>query len=64
MTITFHGEKPLLAGFDFYQKALPLITNRLKHLKPSFALQTNLWNLTDEMAQLLQRIQHTNRIEY
>ncbi len=52
ITITFHGGEPLLAGYDFYQKALPLLNNELKHLNPAFALQTNLWNLTDEMAQL------------
>jgi uncharacterized protein len=52
VTITFHGGEPLLAGFNFYQKALPKLNNGLKHLKPAFALQSNLWNLTDEMAEL------------
>jgi uncharacterized protein len=52
VTVTFHGGEPLLAGFDFYQKALPILNNGLKHLKPAFALQSNLWNLTDEMAEL------------
>ena len=52
ITFTFHGGEPLLAGFDFYQKALPLIKKGLEHLKPALALQTNLWNLTPEMAEL------------
>jgi uncharacterized protein len=52
VTFTFHGGEPLLAGFDFYKKALPILKVGLKHLKPAFALQTNLWYLTDELAQL------------
>ena len=52
VTITFHGGEPLLAGLDFYKKALPLIKDGLDHLKPAFALQTNLWNLTPEIAEL------------
>ncbi len=52
VTFTFHGGEPLLAGFDFYKKALPLIKKGLEHLKPALALQTNLWNLTPEMAEL------------
>jgi len=52
VTVTFHGGEPLLAGLDFYQTALPLIKENLEHLKPALALQTNLWNLTDDMAQL------------
>jgi uncharacterized protein len=52
VTFTFHGGEPLLAGIDFYKKALPLIKEGLKHLKPALALQTNLWNLNPEMAEL------------
>ena len=52
VTFTFHGGEPLLAGYDFYKKALPLLTEGLSHLKPALALQTNLWNLTDEIAEL------------
>lgn len=52
VTFTFHGGEPLLAGFDFFKEALPLLAEGLAHLKPAFALQTNLWYLTDEMAQL------------
>jgi uncharacterized protein len=52
VTFTFHGGEPLLAGLDFYRKALPLLAKGLSHLKPAFALQTNLWNLTPELAQL------------
>jgi uncharacterized protein len=52
VTFTFHGGEPLLAGYDFFSEALPLLARELAHLKPAFALQTNLWNLTPEMAQL------------
>jgi uncharacterized protein len=50
---TFHGGEPLLAGADFYRKALPLLSTSLSHLTPAFALQTNLWMLTPELAQIL-----------
>jgi uncharacterized protein len=53
VTITFHGGEPLLAGADFYRKALPLISEELSHMKPSFAMQTNLWRMTPEMADIL-----------
>ncbi|HII84141.1 MAG TPA: TIGR04083 family peptide-modifying radical SAM enzyme [Methanobacterium subterraneum] len=52
VTFTFHGGEPLLAGYDFFLKALPLLANELSHLKPAFALQTNLWNMTPELARL------------
>ncbi|EKF84733.1 TIGR04083 family peptide-modifying radical SAM enzyme [Methanobacterium formicicum] len=52
VTFTFHGGEPLLAGYDFFSEALPLLAEELAHLKPAFALQTNLWNLTPKMAQL------------
>ena len=52
VTFTFHGGEPLLAGYDFYKEALPLLNNDLNHLKPAFAIQTNLWNMTDELAEL------------
>jgi uncharacterized protein len=53
VTFTFHGGEPLLAGADFYRQALPLLTEGLSHLGVSFALQTNLWKLTPELAQIL-----------
>lgn len=53
VTFTFHGGEPLLAGADFYRKALPLLSENLSHLKPKFALQTNLWRLTPELAEVL-----------
>lgn len=52
VTITFHGGEPLLAGADFYREALPLLSDGLAHLTPTFALQTNLWKLTPEMAEI------------
>ena len=53
VTITFHGGEPLLAGADFYRGALPLIAEALAHMKPSFAMQTNLWRMTPEIADIL-----------
>lgn len=55
VTFTFHGGEPLLAGADFYRQALPLLTGELKHIEPNFALQTNLWKLTPELAEVLAR---------
>jgi len=48
---TFHGGEPLLAGIDFYKKALPLLKNG-EYLDAGFSLQSNLWLIDDEMAQL------------
>jgi uncharacterized protein len=53
VTFTFHGGEPLLAGPDFYRKALPVLSTGLQHMKPDFALQTNLWLMTPEMAGIL-----------
>ncbi len=53
VTFTFHGGEPLLAGAEFYRQALPLLAEGLPHLKPSFAMQTNLWRMTAEIARIL-----------
>ncbi len=53
VTFTFHGGEPLLAGADFFRKALPLIAEGLSEQKIAFALQTNLWKMTPELAQIL-----------
>ncbi len=55
VTFTFHGGEPLLAGYEFFRQALKLIMEGLNHLKPALAIQTNLWNLTPELAQLLKQ---------
>ena len=52
VTVTFHGGEPLLAGLEFFKTALPLIKTELGHLKPALAIQTNLWNMTDDLAEL------------
>lgn len=52
VTVTFHGGEPLLAGLEFFETALPLIKTELNHLKPALAIQTNLWNMTDDIAEL------------
>jgi len=53
VTFTFHGGEPLLAGPEFYRQALPLLSQGLHHLNPEFAMQTNLWRMTPEIAQIL-----------
>ena len=53
VTFTFHGGEPLLAGADFYRQALPMLLIELEHIQPNFALQTNLWRLTPELAEVL-----------
>jgi uncharacterized protein len=57
VTITFHGGEPLLAGAKFYREALPLLAKGLAHLEPTFAMQTNLWRLTPEIAEILAEYQ-------
>jgi len=57
VTFTFHGGEPLLAGPEFYRQALPLLTQGLHHLNPEFAIQTNLWRMTPEIAQILAEYQ-------
>jgi uncharacterized protein len=57
LTITFHGGEPLLAGAGFYRQALPLLAEGLAHLEPTFAMQTNLWRLTPEIAEILAEYQ-------
>ncbi len=53
VTFTFHGGEPLLAGAEFYRQALPMIAEGLQHLRPEFALQSNLWLMTPELARVL-----------
>jgi uncharacterized protein len=55
VTFTFHGGEPLLAGPDFYRQALPVLADGLAESRPEFAMQTNLWKMTDEMAEVLAR---------
>jgi len=53
VTFTFHGGEPLLAGQEFYRQALPMLSQKLHHLNPEFAMQTNLWRMTPEIAKIL-----------
>jgi uncharacterized protein len=53
ITFTFHGGEPLLAGADFYRNALPMLSEGLAHMNPEFAMQSNLWRLTPELARIL-----------
>ncbi len=50
VTFTFHGGEPLLAGAEFYREVLPLLSQELRHMNPEFAIQTNLWKMTPEIA--------------
>lgn len=52
VTFTFHGGEPLLAGADFYREALPMLAEGVKPKKVAFAIQTNLWKMTDEIAEI------------
>ena len=53
VTFTFHGGEPLLAGADFYRQALPMLADGLARMHPEFAMQTNLWRMTPEIADVL-----------
>ena len=57
VTFTFHGGEPLLAGPEFYRQALPMLSEGLHNLNPEFAIQTNLWRMTPEIAQILAEYQ-------
>lgn len=52
LEITFHGGEPLTAGAEFFQYALATLRAGLPARQIHFALQTNLWQLTDELAEL------------
>jgi uncharacterized protein len=50
--ITFHGGEPLVPGVEFYRTALPLLRDGLAPRRVRFAVQSNLWFLTDELCEL------------
>ena len=52
LEITFHGGEPLLPGAGFYHVALPLLRDQLSSRQVGFAMQSNLWLLTDELCDL------------
>ncbi|MDR2544542.1 MAG: TIGR04083 family peptide-modifying radical SAM enzyme [Methanobrevibacter sp.] len=49
---TFHGGEPLIAGYDFYKEALPILKNSETHKEAGFSLQSNLWLLDEKLAKL------------
>jgi uncharacterized protein len=53
LEITFHGGEPLVPGIDFYRMALPRLREGFSPRMVRFAMQSNLWLLTDELADLL-----------
>ncbi len=52
LEITFHGGEPLLPGARFYRQALPLLREGIAPRPVKFAVQSNLWFLTDELCEL------------
>jgi uncharacterized protein len=53
LEITFHGGEPLVPGIQFYRMALPLLREGLALRRARFAMQSNLWLLTDDLCDLL-----------
>ncbi len=53
--ITFHGGEPLLPGSQFYEMALPLLRDGLAPRCVRFAVQSNLWRLTDDLCRLFRQ---------
>ncbi|MGV8120259.1 MAG: TIGR04083 family peptide-modifying radical SAM enzyme [Candidatus Xenobiia bacterium LiM19] len=52
LEIVFHGGEPLSAGASFFSEALPLLCRELSERPLRFAIQSNLWLLTDELCTL------------
>lgn len=52
ITFTFHGGEPLLAGPTFYREALAILSAGLPQTRTEFAIQTNLWLMTPELAEI------------
>ena len=50
---TFHGGEPLIPGYDFYSKALPLLESIPK--QNGFSIQSNLWLLNEKLAKLFKK---------
>jgi uncharacterized protein len=52
MEITFHGGEPLVAGAEFYRMALSLLSRGLAARNVHFAVQSNLWLLSDNLCDI------------
>lgn len=52
LEIIFHGGEPLVPGATFYREALPFLQEALAPRRVSFAVQSNLWLLSDELCEL------------
>jgi uncharacterized protein len=57
LDVTFHGGEPLMAGYDFYRRTLPILAAGLKRQNVRFSMQSNLWLLTDEFCELFRKYQ-------
>lgn len=54
VNIIFHGGEPLLAGHDYYEKALPAFVENISS-DVSFSMLSNLWALDERYADILKR---------
>ena len=52
--LSFHGGEPLLAGANFYEKALPIV-NDIFGNTVKIGIQSNLWNINDEVCELFKQ---------
>ena len=52
LEVTFHGGEPLVPGAKFYRMALPTLREKISSRKVRYAMQSNLWLLTDELCDL------------
>jgi uncharacterized protein len=50
--VVFHGGEPLLAGTAFYRQALPRLRQDFGDHDLCLSIQSNLWQLTDELCDL------------
>jgi uncharacterized protein len=52
LEITFHGGEPLVAGMEFFRRALPLLRGSLSPRQMRFSMQSNLWLLSDDLCSI------------
>ena len=53
LTVLFHGGEPLVPGIGFYREALPLLRGAFGKRDVGLGIQSNLHQLTEELAELL-----------
>lgn len=55
INIMFHGGEPLLLPYEFYLYAFDQFDKLLPHLQVSYSLQSNLFNITDQLMTLFNK---------